>query len=267
MQRAGLDVVRGGVFAGLTAAALAGLALLGTAPLGAGIFLVQIVISLAWLAALDTRGSVGAFGIAVVAAAVIDVVVADNSTADIGRAAPVVGIALIVSLGHQLARRERRGVTLSLAGTVSAVTFGWCAASYVALRGEGSGQDAVAAALFGAGVALAVGRVLDLVVMQPTVVPGSRRGLVGVIVGVFAAVGVGAAYGAHTPALGASIGIRLAVIAAVLAAIADIAVDAVLAQAPPTDERPLSALTPLGVLLPVTLAGPVAYVAGRILLG
>jgi hypothetical protein len=267
MQRAGLEVVRNGLIAGVIAAALAGLALLGTAPLGAGVFLVQVVIALAWLAALDTRGSVGAFAIAVVAAAVIDVVVADNSTADIGRAAPVVGIAVVVSLAHQLARRERRGVTLSLAGTVSAVTFGWCAASYVALRGEGSGQDAVAAALFGAGVALAVGRVLDLVVMHPTVVPGSRRGVFGVILGVFAAVGVGAAYGAHTPALGASIGIRLAVIAAVLAAIADIAVDAVLVQAPPTDERPLSALTPLGVLLPVTLAGPVAYVAGRILLG
>jgi len=57
------------------------------------------------------------------------------------------------------------------------------------------------------------------------------------------------------------------VIAAVLALIADIAVDAVLTQAPPPDERRLSALTPLGVLLPVVLAGPVAYVTGRILLG
>ena len=42
---------------------------------------------------------------------------------------------------------------------------------------------------------------------------------------------------------------------------------AVLTQAPPRDERRLSALTPLGVLLPVVLVGPVAYVAGRILLG
>jgi hypothetical protein len=67
--------------------------------------------------------------------------------------------------------------------------------------------------------------------------------------------------------LGAGIGLRVAVIAAVLALIADVAVDAVLTQAPPPDERRLSALTPLGVLLPVVLAGPVAYVTGRILLG
>jgi hypothetical protein len=267
VDRAGVDVVRSGLFAGATAAALAGLALVGTPALGAGVFVVQVVIALAWLAALDARGSVGAFAIAVAAAAVIDTVIGTNATADIGRAAPVVGIAVAVSLLHQLARRHRRGVTLSLAGTVSAVTFGWCAASYVALRAEGSGQHAVAVALFGAGVALAVGRGCDLAATNPVVAPGSRRGLVGVIAGIAAAVAVGAAYGARTPALGTDIGIRLAVIAAVLAAIADIAVDAVLAQAPPREERPLSALTPLGVLLPVTLAGPVAYVAGRILLG
>ena len=267
VTRAEISVVGSGLAAGVVAAALAGLALVGAPPLGAGVFVVQVVVALAWLAALDARGSVGAFAIAVAAAGTMDAVIGATDGPSIGQAAPVVGVAFAVSLLHQLARRPRPGVTLSLAGTMSALAFGLCAASYVALRGEIGGDEAVVAALLGAGAALAIGRLADLATIRPAVVPGSRRGLPGVVAGIAAAIGVGAVYGAHAQALGSGVGLRLAVIAAVLAVIADIAVDAVLAQAPPPDERRLSALTPLGVLLPVVLAGPVAYVAGRILLG
>ena len=267
VSRAEISVVGSGLAAGVVAAGLAGLALVGTPVLGAGIFVVQIVVALAWLAALDTRGSLGAFAIAIAAAGTMDAVIGATEGPAIGQAAPVVGVAFAVSLLHQLSRRPRPGVALSLAGTMSALAFGLCAASYVALRGETGGDEAAAAALLGAGVSLAVGRLADLVTTRPAVAPGSRRGLLGVTAGVLAAVGVGAFYGSGADALGTDVGLRLAVIAAVLAVIADIAVDAVLAQAPPPDERRLSALTPLGVLLPVVLAGPVAYVAGRILLG
>lgn len=267
MNRAGLSVVGSGLLAGVVAAVLAALALLGAPALGVGVFAVQVVIALAWLAALDAKGSVGGFAIAVAAAAAVDIVVGLTTSADIGQAAPVAGIALVVSLLHQLSRRPRRGVTLSLAGTLSGVAFAVCAVAYLALLAEGGGDKADAAALFGAGVALAVARALDLVVARPGAFPGSRRGLVGIVVGLAAAIGVGAAYGAGAPVLGTGTGLRIAAIAAVLALIADVAVDAVLTQAPPRDERRRSALTPLGVLLPVVLVGPVAYVAGRILLG
>ncbi|MDQ1683998.1 MAG: hypothetical protein QOC82_735 [Frankiaceae bacterium] len=267
MSRADLSVVGSGFAAGVVAAGLAGLALVGTPVLGAGVFVVQVVVALAWLAALDTRGSLGAFAITIAAAGTMDAIIGATEGPSIGQAAPVVAIALAVSLLHQLSRRPRPGATLSLAGTMSALAFGLCAASYVALRGETGGDQAVAAALLGAGVALAVGRLADLATTRPAIAPGSRRGLLGIVLGIGAAVGVGAVYGSGAGALGTGVGLRLAVIAAVLAVIADIAVDAVLAQAPPPDERRLSALTPLGVLLPVVLAGPVAYVAGRILLG
>lgn len=267
MTRARLDVVATGLAAGAVAAVLAVLALAGTAAVAAGVFCVQVVIALAWLAAVDAKGSVGGFGIAVATAAAADIVVGLETGPDIGRAAPVVGIALVLSLLHQLARRPRPGVTVSLAGTLSAIAFGVCAVAYVALPGERDGDHAVAAALFGAGAALAVARCVDLLLTRPPIFPGSRRGLLGVVLGAGAAVAVGASYGAATSGLGTSVGIRLALIAALLALLADIAVDAVLSQAPPRDERRLSALTPLGVLLPVVLAGPVAYVAGRILLG
>jgi len=297
MNRAGLAAVGPGLVAGAVAGALAGLALVGTPALSTGVFLVQVVIALAWLAALGTRGSLGAFAIGVGAAAAIDIVIGIASDPDIGDAAPILGIVVAVAMAHQLARRPRRAVTLSLAGTLSSVAFAVCAACYPALLAETSGDLASAAALLGVGVALAVARLCDLVAVTPSAFPGSRRGIVGVgvalavarlcdlvavtpsafpgsrrgivgvVVGAAVAAVVGAAYGSANSDLDTGVGTRVAVIAAVLALIADIAVDAVLTQAPPPDERRLSALTPLGVLLPVVLAGPVAYVTGRILLG
>jgi len=262
-----LWVLATGLMAGAVACALAGLALAGTAALAAGVFAVQVVVALAWLAALGARGALGGFGIAVAAAATTDVVIGLESQPDIGRAAPVVGVAVVICLLHQMVRRPRRGVTVSMAATLSSVAFGVCAAAYVALLAELSGEHADAAALLGAGAALVAARVFDTLIPRPVVFPGSRRGLVGVVAGTGAAVAVGAAYGAANSGLGTAIGLRIAVIAALLALLADIAVDVVLTAAPPPDERRLSALTPLGVLLPVVLAGPVAYVAGRILLG
>jgi len=256
-----------GLVAGLIAAALAGLALTGTAGLAAGLFCVQVVIALAWLAALGTKGSLGAFGIAIAASAAIDIVLAVTDNPDLGDAAPVVGIALLAALLHQLARRPRPGVTISLAGTLSSAAFAVCAASYLALLPEDGGGNADACALLGVGAALLVARGCDLVTRTPAAFPGSRRGLIGIVLGAAAAVAVGAAYGGQAARLDTGIGLRLAVIAALLALIADVAVDAVLTQAPPPDERRLSALTPLGALLPVVLAGPVVYVTGRILLG
>jgi hypothetical protein len=78
---------------------------------------------------------------------------------------------------------------------------------------------------------------------------------------------LGWAYGERVDVLGVDRGVRLALVTAIIAVIADLAVDAVLSAAPPRDERARSALPPLGILLPVVLAGPAAYVAGRILLG
>jgi hypothetical protein len=252
--------------AGAVAAALAVLAVAGIAGLAAGVFAVQVVVALAWLAALDAKGSVGAFAIAVVAAGVVDVAVALGAEPDIGRAAPVAGLAFLASLVHQLARRPRRGLTVSLAATMSTVAFTVCAASYVALVHDRAGYDAVAAGAVGIAVALLAARLLDLAVARPGVYRGSRRGVVGVVVGVAGAAAAGAVWGAHSGGISEGVGLRMAMVGALLALIADIAVDAVLTQAPPRDERRLSALTPLGVLLPVVLAAPVVYVAGRILL-
>ena len=186
---------------------------------------------------------------------------------DLGRAAPVLGLAVVASLAHQLTRRPRPAVTMSIAATLSAATFALCAASYVAIRVESGGDDATAAALIGIGVALALGRIVDLVLRRPAAAPGSRRGIVGCVLGLAAAAVVGRIYGGSADALGSDHGLRIAIVAALIAVLTDLAVDSVLSAAPPEDDRSLSALAPLGMLLPVVLAGPAVYVAGRILLG
>src|SRR3954453_1825034 len=256
-----------GLAAALVAAALAGLALLHIGALAAGVFAVQVVVALAWLAALDVPGGGGAFVIVVIASGVMDGLVGSYDEPDIGRAAGVAALAVIVSLLHQVARKPRVAVTLSFGGTVSAVAFAMAAASYIALRVESGGAQADPAALLGAGVALAVARLTDLALPRPAPLPGSRRGVVGLVVALPAALAVGWGYGTSEAVLGAGSGSRLALVAAVIALVADLAVDAVLAAAPPTEERARSGVPPLGILLPVVLASPAAYVAGRILLG
>jgi hypothetical protein len=263
----GLPATSPGVVAGLVAAGLAGLAALGVAPLAAGVFAVQVVIALAWLATLDARGGLGAFVVVVLTAAGCDIAVATSDTPDIGRAAVVIGLALLASLVHQLARRPRLGVTMSIAGTMSAAAFALCAACYVALRVESGGDAADIAALLGAGIALAAARLVDLVLPRPAILRGSRRGVTGLVVGLVLATITGWLYGSGSDAMSGDHGFRIALVAALLALIADLAVDAVLTAAPPAFTRAASALPPLGMLLPVSMAGPAVYVAGRILLG
>jgi len=255
-----------GLAAAAVAAGLAGLALLHIGALAAGVFVVQVIVALAWLAALEVPAGGGAFVIVVIASGVMDGVVGSYRQADIGRAAGVAAVAIIVSLLHQVARRPRVAVTLSFGGTLSALAFAFAATSYVALCVQTDGNHADAVALFGAGIALGAARLTDLAVPRPAM-PGSRRGVVGLVIGLGAALLVGWAYGDGQAVLGTSGGTRLALVAAVIALVGDLAVDAVLHAAPPMDARARSGVPPLGILLPVVLAAPAAYVAGRILLG
>jgi len=256
-----------GLGAAVVAAALAGLALVHIGLLAAGVFAVQVVLALAWLAAVDVPGGGGAFVIVVIASGVMDGLVATYNQADIGRAAGVAAVAVIVSLLHQLARRPRVDVTLSFGGTIAAVGFAMSAASYLALAVQTDGADADAVALLGAGVALGIARLSDLALPRPAAVPGSRRGVVGLVLGFAFALLVGYLFSTGYASLEHGRGIRLALVAAVIALVTDLAIDGVLRGAPPKDERARSGVPPLGILLPVVLAAPAVYVAGRILLG
>jgi hypothetical protein len=93
---------------------LAGLATVSAEALGAGVFVVQLILVLSFLALVDAPGSAGAFWVAAASAGVADFVVLTNDGRVSGLAG-VIGMGLIASLLHQLVRRGRTRVTESLA--------------------------------------------------------------------------------------------------------------------------------------------------------
>ncbi len=260
-------VLSSGIAAALVAFALAGASHAGRPPLTAALIVVQVLTVLAWLAALGTRGGIGATAIAVAAAVAGDLLLATQDGAAVSRLAPVMGVALVVSLLHQLARRPRDEVTGSVAGTVSAVMLVAASAALIGLRGGPGGREAVAVALLGAGGALLAARLVDLVLARPAVIRGGTRGWLGLAVGVAVAIGLGAAYAADTDTVTAPKAVALAAVTGVLALVGDIAADAARLELSDADPRRRSAVVPLTVLLPFALVGPAAYVAGRVLLG
>lgn len=257
-----------GVGTALVGGALVGASYLGRPVLAAVVGAVQVVGALAWLALLDARGGRGAILVALGAAAAGDALVATAPGTQLARVAGVIGVALLAAFLHQLARRPRPAVTGSLAATLSAVVVGASGTALLAMRGGRGGREAVVAAVLGSAAALFSARLADTVVPRPTLVPGGSRGWPGLGLGMLAAVAVGAAYGGSAAPLTVSTGVRIAAAAALFGLVADLVVDATRAGLPPgTDARRASAVLPLAILLPALVAGPTAYVAGRILLG
>lgn len=247
--------------------ALAGLAALSSPALAAGLFVVQLILVLSFLALVDSPGSGGAFAVAAVSAAVSDAVVLLGHGRVSGLAG-VVGLALIGSLLHQLARKGRTRVTESLADTMVAVVLAVSAASLLALRMTGGGRDAVIVCLAAGAGALVAGRLGDRVLPRPALALGANRGwpglLLGLGVGAAAAVAAAGDTGPVSGARGALLG--LAVAATVSAG--DLCVDLGAAEltAGRRDVRRVSALMPAGLVLPFAALAPVAYIAGRLVL-
>lgn len=257
-----------GVGAALVALAAAGASYGGRPFLAGVVFVVQVLLTLAWFAVLDTPGSLGGFVICLASGAAADLLLVSGSGLSVSRLAGVLGLAFPAGLAAQLLRRRRTRVAESLAGTVSGVLLGLSAASLIALRGGRSGREAVVSALIGAGSALLVARLVDVGLARPPVVFGCTRGWPGVLIGMLAAAGAGYAYGGYAPAVSATTGLALAAATAALALAADLAVDLGRgALAGVGYERQLAALTPLTALLPLAVACPAAYLAGRVILG
>lgn len=254
-----------GLVAAIVLVAIAVLGQVHPAALAAGLFLAQVALALAWFAAVDAPGSI--VGVAIVAAAggVADWLVGVDSADAIGQVAAVVGLAFAVSLLYQLYRRPRPHVVASLSATLSGVVLGMSLAAWLALHVVSGGDDSTVCGALAAGAALVVGRFVDAVYAKPALGhPASRRyadrGVPGFLLGLAAAGGVGALVGGHQDFVGAGLGWRLGVATALLALIGDL----VGHLAADNGRR---AVVPLTVLMPAVLAGPAAYVAGRILLG
>jgi hypothetical protein len=256
-----------GLGGGLICLALAGLATVNENALAAGVFAVQLILVLAFLALVDAPGSGGAFVVAAAAAAAADAVVL-LSDGRVSGLAGVIGVTLTGALLHQLLRRGRTRVTESLADTLVAVVLAVAAAGLIALRMAGGGRDAVIVCLAAGAGALIAGRLGDRILPRPALAIGANRGWPGLLLalGVGAAAAVAAA-GDTGPVAGTRGGLLGLAIAATVSA-GDLAVDLGAAEltAGRRDSRRVSALMPAGLVLPFAALAPIAYVAGRLVL-
>lgn len=260
--------MRAGAATALVAGVCLGAAHAGTPALAGAVFVVQLLLVLAWLAAVGAPGGLGAFGVAAAAAVAADASLLAASGARIDDLVGVVGIAMAGAMAHQVGRRHRTGVTLSLAATMSAVMLAVATATFVSLRSGVDGRAAAAVAFAGVGAAALVARLTDAFLARPAAVPGGSRGWPGLLLGVAAAAGAGLLYASGAGGIDVATGWQVALVAGAMGLAADLAVDtAATAVRVAGDQRQRSALAPAAVFLPLALAAPAAYVTARILLG
>lgn len=251
--------------AGLVAASLFGLLPLTVAVLGVQVFLV-----LGALALLDAPAAGGAFLVATGTTLVADAVV----LTDDGRVTGLAGAAalgLVASLLHQLVRKGRSRVTESLADTLVVIVVSVAAACLLALHQVEGGQQVLLISLAAAGAVLLAGRIGDQIVPEPGLAVGSTRGWPGLVLGLGAGVAVAVAVAnaglgdGDLPLRSAAL---LGLVIASTVATADLAVDLGAAElrAGWRDARRVAALRPTALLLPYAVLGPVALLAGRLVL-
>lgn len=259
-----------GLWPALLAAALVGATLVGLLPLAVAVLGVQVFLVLGALALLDAPASGGAFLLAVGTIVAADAVVLAGD-GDIGGLAGVTGLGFVATLVHQLLRRNRSRVTESLADTLVVIVVAVSAACLLGLRQVDGGEQVLLVSLAAAGSVLLLGRVGDQLAPQPILAVGSTRGWPGLLLGLGAGVAV-AVLVADVETGDGALPLRAAaligLVVASTVATADLAVDLGAAElrAGWRDARRVAALRPTALLLPFALVGPVALLAGRLVL-
>jgi hypothetical protein len=246
------------------AAVLAGAAALGHTVLGLTVLAVQVLVALAWLALTEVDGAEGATVVVLLGEAAADVLAVRRGGEGVSGATGVVALAFVASLAFQLLRPHRQRVVDALAGTVSGVVLVVFASHLLAASAK-TGWAVAATGVLCAAAAVLGGRVGDVVALHPVLTHGARRGLLGLGLAIAVASGLGALLGVAWAPLSTPSGLALGAASGLAAYVADLALD--LAVAEPLDPRRVAALRPLGVLLPLVVAAPVAYAAARLLVG
>lgn len=251
-----------GAVAAMVAAALAGLAAAGELPLLAGVVVLQVFAVLGFLALVEAPAGGGIFAVALAAAAAADVVVWSDDGA-VGGLAGVMALALVGSLVHQLARRERYRVTEAMADTVTAVLLACATVCAYAALTHPDGEWAVPAGLAAAGATLLAGRVGDKLVHRPLLGRGSSRAWPGLLLGLGAGVAVSALVGGTYDGVSAADACLVGLLSAATVAAVDLLVDLSSSEltTAPSDARRVAALRPVSAVLPFVLLGPVCLVS------
>jgi hypothetical protein len=233
--------------AGLAAALVLG-GLTAPAVLLVAVLLAQALLAVAWFPALQVPAAFGGRVVVAATAVAADIaVLAADETRPMEHVAPVLAVALLAALTHQLLRRDGRGaLTASLTATGSAAVLAGFGSAWLALdvSRDGTGLLVLAA------VAVAAPAAADLAVAA---LPVPRWA------GVLAAAVITVAVAAVLPVwtdLTAPVALASAVGGAVAARLA-----MVLANGVPAPQPPLPAA------LAAALVAPVVYLLGRVLVG
>ncbi|MEX2288732.1 MAG: hypothetical protein WD794_00205 [Mycobacteriales bacterium] len=259
-----------GLWPALLAGALLAATVFGLLPLAVAVLGLQVFLVLGALALLDAPASGGAFLVATATTVAADVVVLTGDGRITGLAG-VVGLGLVASLVHQLVRRGRSRVTESLADTLVVLVVSVAAACLLALRQVDGGEQVLLVSLAAAGGVLLLGRIGDWIAPRPMLAVGSTRGWPGLLLGLGAGMAVAVAVAdaglgdGNLPLHSAAL---LGLVIASTVATADLAVDLGAAElrAGWRDARRVAALRPTALLLPYAVLGPIALLAGRLVL-
>ncbi|MCY7365273.1 MAG: hypothetical protein LH469_08220 [Frankiaceae bacterium] len=259
-----------GLWPALLAGGLVAATTFGLLPLTVAVVGVQVFLVLGALALLDAPAAGGACLVATGTFLVADAVV----LADHGRVSGLAGVAalgLVASLLHQLLRRGRSRVTESLADTLVVIVVSVAAACLLALRQVDGGEEVLLVSLTAAGTVLLAGRIGDRLAPRPMLAIGSTRGWPGLLLGL--GVGVASSVLVANADLGeGELPLRsaalLGLVVASTVATADLAADLGAAELRSgwRDARRVAALRPTALLLPYAVLGPVALLAGRLVL-
>ena len=256
-----------GLWPALLAGGLALATSFGLLPLAVAVLAVQVFLILGALALLDAPAAGGAFLVVTGAVVAADAVVLLEE-GSISQLSGVVGVGLVAALVHQLVRRDRSRVTESLADTLVVLVVAVGASCLLAFHDMPGGEQVLQVSLASAGAVLLVGRLGDLLSARPILAVGSTRGWPGLLLGLAAGVAsaAGVAYLVGEPPVRAAALLGLVVASTV--ATADLAVDLGAAELRSgwRDARRVAALRPTALLLPYAVLGPVALLAGRLLL-
>ena len=235
------------VAAGLAAALVLGGAIDPLVLLPA-VLLTQVLLAVAWFPALRATSPLGGRIVVLGAAVAADVaVLAADETRPMEHVAPVLALAMLAALTHQLARRDGRGeLTTSLTATGAATVFACLGSAWLALdvSREGTGLLVVGAVAAAAPAVVELGR--------------SRLGRSRWAGAVWAAAVTGVAAAAVAETTDVSLPVALAAGAGAVVA-ARLAV--LLADRAPVP-HPL-----LPAALPPVIVAPVVYLLGRLLVG
>lgn len=245
------------------AAICGGGALVGRWPLFALVVIIQLALTLAWLAVTAVPAASGGLLITIGAALVADLYAGRIGHPDQAPVAAVVAAAFALAVLRQLARRRRTHVTESLAAVMTGVVMVVFAAHLIATRAGRGGVAAVAAVCFAVAAATAVRRGIDAFFVRPALRAGSGRGWPGLLASAAAAAAAGGYVGAVRAGLDVRTGALVGLAAALAAAVVDLGI--AFGSRHLAAERRWSAIAPLGVLLPLVVAAPVGYGVARLL--